>query len=372
MQNYVADAEDLSVAAILNKAVYMAKILPKLPKIKVPGNSGFKNDIDELFTFIRTKPNGMTITPSSMNEWLVQADRIGNLSNVTVSLSIQTSTLGPYYGIAKIINPRIELTESGEVDFGGTIVYKGLSNNSPVRSRKEVANCLYEVLMKQEPYVLKIQYNLDEAKACLSKRTKKVLGDKVKIILDESIEEDEVSVPERWYENKLQDNSVFIFAEVSGDTGLSGCYKAVPSNHPAGTIGLGSIPFMNLAMSYETEHNGLISTVNLQHPQRLVVRPRVDKSNNSFNIKENEFKEALSKYNVLTTGHVYSLKENFDFYFDVLEISPGPACTLTDTQWSNKEISLEINYDLFKQYNPLDTSEHNDDTEESDTEESSD
>lgn len=367
MMMFLSETEDFSVKTVLDQVILLALGLDRTPDedmIEPPNRFNPKSDIEELFVLTRSKPHGMIIFPSSMNTWKVRINKVGQLRDVVLDVTIKSNKLG-YYGAVKVVAPRLEIT--GDVDFGGIVTYKGLNETSPVRNRKEVVSCINDFLNEQVPYILSdIPYNHKEASVCLEKQTR-VSDNKtpIQIVRDNTLNDDEVSVSYDWFDKNLKTNASYMFLEVTSDLGLSGCYVVVPKNRKAGTIGLSNLSFINLNINKD-QCNGSMSLYSPVFPVHLVVRPRVNKDTTYFNLSKDEFLQVLSLYKTLSAGHTYSIKNKYNVYVDILEVLPHKYCNMVDTDFKGLDISVDVNLDLYRQKDPLEVI-YDTDTEESES-----
>lgn len=367
MEDYVDSTEYSDLKTLLDTAVNIALQLDKIEASSgttVPARRKLRSDVDELFSFIRTRPYGMIIVPHTKTKWTITT-----LKDITCSLVIKQSGLS-IYGDVSVIMPRLKIGRN--VDFGGNVTYAGLVDKKPVKKYTDIVASIHAALENEQPYMMDIPYNSVERNICKGThtRTNKV-ATVVTLFVDSSLDDDHIGVPTSMYDAEMKKtNSVdYIYAEVSSDLGLTGWYVAEPMDYKIGTVGVSQLAFTNLNMT-TTKGVGAISFGTLTTPASITVRPRPE-SPQEAHISTDRFKEVLSQYTVLTGGHIYSIKAEYDFYIDIISIKPEmKACVFRSLYGEELDVDIIIDYDLFPEHaggiDPLAIEDESDNEESSD------
>lgn len=359
---YMEEIEDLDIGLILDKAVSLAltvgrgrrKNATKLPRqVRM-------SEVDDLFSYVLSKPHGFKIVPSSMSEWQITSSK-----NVLLNLTINKSGNTGVYGDAVVVYPRLAIGMN--VDIGGVITHEGLVPSKPVSHYTDIVDILADVLADEVPHIVDTPYTEQEVAICKGKRQRqRGLVSLVTLEYDSDVEDDHVGVPEAMYFAELDKNpqAIYIMAEITSALGLSGWYVAQPMDYPEGKVGMSKVALVNLNVYDDIQ--GRISFGGLSIPTTITVRPRATRVP-AEPLDEGHLVDVFSSYTVVTLAHTYAVKDNLNMYVDIVDIQPpAKACLLRDE--GKADVLFFIDYSLYpvrKYLSPLAIPSYGYDSEES-------
>ena len=337
-------------------------------------SKGFKSTLQETLESIYKTPKRLQITAHSEKQWDIVVD--GQYTKIHAKLEIATGF--KMYGTLRVISPRLTLGRN--VDFGGIVNYKGLSQHSTVNSIKDLITSVYHSLYYEEAdLTATTPYTDEEYKACVQEptivttaamKTPMDVFDDVKDMYS-NIDSDRVMINSKLYSFYIGATSAYLYTYIRSDSGKSmWCIVSPSPTLPADKIVISKN--VAVGLNYRKGDKMHLRFGNLHVPDHVTIRPR------SFIKNTEELKEEFGKLFAINVGKTYTvlLPSTGEFIdIDVFYSGPSGASTLKVTGDFVFYVSVEVLSSLALEVIPVKTPEldplrvsyRSYDTEESDT-----
>jgi hypothetical protein len=374
MDEEISTNYEKGLSYILTKAVEMYKNVIKMKESGDIGyiinSEGFESGLSKTLKEIYNSNNkNIKIMPiTNKNYWRIEIR--GKNTLIKAFAVINDFALGLYANL-RVLSPRLQL--GGNVNFGGCVRYKGLTDSSKVKTIKELIDNIYDSLKDEnvdeaheDPYN-DDEYNSSKILPSVTINISNV--EKLSVNIDTNISADKVIMNLRYINKYLKGQDPYLFAVLTSKLGISSWYVVIPSNN----VNYGKIKISPLACAFLGVEEDDILTVHFGKPpmaSQIRVRSRDDTISNST------LRDSLATFKCLTTGHTYKAEDKYSptgdgFFFDVFSAGELGACRLIADP-SEKEKTYDIvvaTVDSLKtkeiDYLAINYSQYSHDTEES-------
>ncbi len=365
MQDFVFKNAENGLVYVLNEAVRLYKIIinSKDERYNVTKihTKGFKSTLQNILEMTYNTPKGLKIMPRTLNVWDIVVD--GRYNRIKAEITIISSS-GGIYGELRVISPRID--PGRNVNFGGSVSYKGLAPGSHVYTTQELIKSIHHSLHNEiaDPKYT-IPYSDDEYMASISE-TKATANTQypnpMNVLVDtrglfKDIQSDTVAISSYLSGKYLKFGEPFLYTRIMSDSGLTTWARAIPGEGlDDTTIVLSSSIKTNI--NYFKNEKVKIAFGNLHLPDKLIIRPR---GNIEYDNDNEILIDHFDKLTVITSGKTYAIKmpNNLNVYVDVFYAGPSGACTLHVSEKIDIDIlfnvleSLEYQQEVLTRRSPL-------------------